>query len=311
MYPIQFESIYFKKIWGGNNLSKLRNKMLGDKIGESWDIACHKKAKSIVKNGIFKGSTLEELIKQYGPKLLGTKCLGYFPLLYKIIDTSQNLSIQVHPSDEFALKKEKELGKVESWYILNAQENSYIILGTIECNKEEFKKAINLKTIEKYLNKIYVKKNDFFYIPSGMVHGLSGGITLIEIQENSDITYRIFDYNRKRELHIDKALEVINFNLKPNLKEIIYDVKGKDFSRYNLCSNKCFIIDKYNIYTYIKECSNEETFCILTCIDGIGKIINNNISVAIKTGESVLIPATLGKYEIHGKCSLLKSYIPY
>lgn len=311
MYPIKFENIYYEKIWGGRDLESFRKKLPDGDIGESWDIACHPNGTGIVANGEFKGKNLKELIEQEGKALLGNSYNGEdFPLLVKLINSKDKLSVQVHPNDEYAKKYENSFGKTEAWYVVDAKPGSFLIVGTKDCNKETFKKAIEEGKTEDYLNKIEVKKGDSFLINSGLVHAICEGVIIAEIQQNSDITYRIYDYGRPREIHVEKSLEVIDFDLKAinsSKKEL---EKFDGYDKGILCKSEYFTIEKYIVDKEIEEESNEDKFFIFTCVDGEGEIISgNNFKEKIYKGDSILIPATLGKYTIKGKLTLLKSYV--
>lgn len=308
MYPIKFKDLYYEKIWGGDYFKSIRSNVPSGKIGESWDIACHKNGMSIVQNGRDKGLTLEELIKKYGEKLVGKKInKEEFPLLIKIITAQNELSVQVHPNDIYARKVENELGKNEAWYILDAKENASLIMGTKNCEKEKFKTSLKEGNIQKFLNKVKVKKGDFFFVESGMVHGINSGVTILEIQQSSDITYRVYDYKRGRELHVDKALDVINFSLSSK------NVKGmtKAYDNYNvtiLCKSQFFDVLKYDVISEVIESSDENRFYMFTCIERNGKIISKEGNLEVEYGDSFLIPASLGKYKLYGNFTLLKSY---
>ncbi len=214
MYPLKFENLYFEKVWGSRDLESFRENLPSGKIGESWDVSCHPHGVSVVSNGKYKGMKLDELIRQEGAKLLGTKIpTDKFPLLVKLLNTSDKLSVQVHPDDEYALKVEGEMGKTEVWYVVEANEGAKLILGTNGCTKKQFEMAIKEGNPEKYMNVVEVKKGDVYLIKSGLIHTMGEGLIIAEIQQNSDTTYRVYDYNRGRELHIEKALDVIDFNL--------------------------------------------------------------------------------------------------
>ena len=309
MYPIKFENLYYKKIWGGREFEKFRKNLPEGDIGESWDIACHKNGIGVVVNGVLKGMTFDNLINKYGHELVGTKVsTEKFPLLVKLINAKENLSVQVHPGNEYAKKYENEFGKTEAWYVLEAKPDSKIIVGTKDCDKETFEKAIKEGKCEDYLNIIDVKKGDCFLINSGLVHSLCKGLTIAEIQQNSDITYRVYDYGRPRELHVEKSLDVINFNIKVinfsnNIKE-----EFKGFSKIKLCDNEYFGMIKYDISEEWKDKSDKEKFFIITCVEGQGSIITKTTNDLITKGDSFLIPASLGRYLIKGKLELIKSY---
>jgi len=311
MYPIKFENLYYDKIWGGRNLAEFRNNLpLGD-IGESWDIACHPNGMSIVANGGLKGKRLDELIKEYDKELLGESFENCkFPLLVKLINSREKLSVQVHPNDEYANKVENSLGKTEAWYVIDSKPGAFLIIGTKGCSKEVFEKAIKEGKIEDYLNKIEVKKGDCFLINSGLVHAICEGVVIAEIQQNSDITYRIYDYGRPREVHIEKSLEVIDFDLKAiNASEnklVVYD----GYQKGVLCTSEFFTIEKYVVNERVQEESDINKFFIFTCVDGNGAITTaNGFKVDVFKGDSIMIPAKLGKYVIEGNLTLLKSYI--
>lgn len=311
MYPIKFENLYYEKIWGGRDFESFRENLPHGDIGESWDIACHHNGMSIVSNGYLKGKTFEELIKEYGTELLGESFENKeFPLLVKLINSKEKLSVQVHPSDEYAKRVENSLGKTEAWYVVDAKPGDSLIVGTKNCDKAIFEKAIREGKTEEYLNKIEVKKGDCFLINSGLVHAICEGVIIAEIQQSSDITYRIYDYGRPREIHVEKSMDVIDFNLKP------INASGKklvSFCGYEkgiLCASEYFTIEKYVVSSEVSENSDINKFFIFTCVDGKGTIISEDgTKMDILKGDSILIPAKLGKYTIQGELTLLKSYV--
>lgn len=308
MYPIRFENLYYEKIWGGRDLQDFRYNLPEGNIGESWDIACHPNGTGIVANGEFKGTSFSDLIKEYGHFLVGNKVsIEKLPLLVKLINSREKLSVQVHPGDEYAAKYEGDYGKTEAWYVVDAKPDATLIVGTKDCTKEQFEEAIKSGEVEKYLNKIEVKKGDCFLINSGLIHAICEGVIIAEIQQNSDVTYRVYDYGRPREIHVEKALAVTNFDLQcENLKgeEVAFDGYKKSL----LCENEYFGIEKLIIENSLTDKSNKEKFDILTCVDGEGIIEGNGYSEKIKMGDSYLIPATLGEYKVQGKLTVLKSY---
>lgn len=310
MYPIKFENLYYERIWGGKGLEKFRNNVPDGVIGESWDIACHKNGTGTVINGELKGKKFDEIIEEYGDKLLGRKMdLKEFPLLIKLITAADKLSVQVHPNDEYANRVEKDSGKTEAWYVVDAEEDACLIVGTKDCDKETFKKALENGELDKYLNKIPVKKGDFFYVQSGLVHAICEGVLIAEIQQSSDTTYRVYDYNRGREIHVEKALDVIDFSLEgKNSKGIT--INNDNYDKAYLCLSEYFTIQKYDIKTSVKEESDEERFYLFTCVEGDGVIKSSNGEEKISMGDSIFIPATLGEYELIGDFTLLKSYVP-
>ena len=310
MYPIKFENLYFEKIWGGRDLESFRDNMPSGNIGESWDVSCHENGTNIVSNGTFKGMTFDEIIDEYGTKLLGKNIRKEFPLLVKLINSNDKLSVQVHPGDEYAKRVENSKGKTEAWYVVDAKEGAQLIVGTKDCDREKFAKAIETGTTEEYINKIDVKKGDCFLINSGLVHAICEGVIIAEIQQNSDITYRIYDYGRPREIHVEKSLDVINFSLSAENIGGKSTEKFAGFEKVKLCENEYFTIEKYIISLEISEVSDKERFFIFTCVDGSGHMEDENKNIVdIKKGDSILIPADLGEYKISGNLTLLKSYV--
>lgn len=310
MYPLKFENIYYEKIWGSRDFEKFRDNVPEGSIGESWDVSCHSNGVSVIKNGVYKGMTLEELLKIKKVDLLGTKVNGdAFPLLIKLLNTSDKLSVQVHPSDRYALMNEGEMGKTEIWYVIEAKENSFIILGTNGCTKNEFKKAIKDGDPEKLMNRIEAKKGDVFYVKSGLIHTMGPGLIIAEIQQNSNTTYRVFDYNRGRKLHIEKALDVIDFNLRGKRSKGI-KIEYKKYHKTYYCLNEHFSLELYDVKDSFQETSEGERFYIYTCVEGQGKIEYNDGIEDIKMGDSIFIPAKMGDYKITGELKLLKSYVP-
>lgn len=311
MYPLKFQSLYFDKVWGGRDFALFRDNLPVGDIGESWDVACHKNGTSIVANGEFKGVSLYKLIKDKGSAVVGKKIsTDWFPLLVKLINAKESLSVQVHPNDEYAKVVENDMGKTEVWYVVEALKGANLIIGTKEgCTKEQFKKAIETGKLEPYMNKFDVKKGDVFFIKSGLIHAIGEGVVIAEIQQNSDTTYRVYDYDRGRELHIDKALDVVDLNL---IAEKSNGVKVEDdgFDKTYLCLCKDFSLERYDIKSEMTEVSDIERFFVFTCVEGSGEILYKEGMVKINYGDSVLIPASLGTYTFKGKMSLLKSYIP-
>lgn len=307
MYPIRFENLYYDKVWGGRDFETFRDNLPEGNIGETWDIACHPNGTGIVTNGRFKGMTINELIEKYNKEIFGNSIVdGEFPLLVKLINSNENLSVQVHPNDEYARKVENSYGKTEAWYVVDAKEGAELIVGTNGCTKEQFEEAIANGNVEDCLNRIKVKKGDAFLINSGLVHAICSGLVIAEIQQNSDITYRVYDYGRPREIHIEKSLDVIDFDSKPErLVEEYKEFNGYKYS--NLCKSDYFIIDKCIINSTFKTITNNERFTIITCVEGNGVINYNNGTEVIHKGDSLLIPATLGEYEINGDLEVLIS----
>lgn len=312
MYPLKFENLYFEKIWGGRDFEAFRSNLPDGNIGESWDVACHKNGTSIVANGEYKGKKLDELIKEKGTQLLGTKIeMNKFPLLIKLINSRDCLSVQVHPDDVYAVRFGEEQGKTEAWYVVEAFEGASIIAGTKEgCTRKQLEEAINENNLEPFMNRIFVNKGEVYFIKSGLIHAIGSGIIIAEIQQNSDITYRVYDYGRGRELHIDKALEVIDLKLRGERCIESSVIKREGFSKVLICSCKEFCLEIYDIENKMEECSDIERFFIFTVVEGEGEIVSKYGTEKVERGCSILIPANLGSYSLIGKMRLLKSYVP-
>lgn len=317
MYNIIFmEPIFKDYIWGGNKLKdELNKKSCYDKIAESWEISANKNGDCRILNKEFNNKTLSELFSDASIRqdVFGKKCLNMqeFPLIIKFIDANDNLSIQVHPDDIYAHKKGLSNGKNEMWYIMECDNNSQIISGfNTNISYNNLKNAINRNNIISYLNYIDVKKGDSIYIPSGTIHSILKGNLICEIQQNSDTTYRVYDWDRidkfgkMRKLHKEESLEVIDLKAVP---EIIHNNDNTGIN--NIICNEFFKVEKINCYDFFYDCSNLSSFYAMTVVGGSGCIRTESQEISIKMGESFLIPATLGDYRIEGKLKLLKSSI--
>lgn len=312
MYLLEFNEIAKEVIWGGNSLVSVYSKPFDKNktIGESWEICDLPNDNNIVSNGELKGKTLSYLVKEYGSELLGTKCKDdYFPLLIKLIDAKDKLSIQVHPDEEYANKRYNKHGKNEMWYVMETYGDAKLLIGLKEnISKEDLKNALNnSKNIENMFNYFDIKKGDAFYIPSGCIHAILGNAVIAEIQTPSDVTYRLYDWNRldkngkSRELHIEDSFNVIKdinaFNLKSDKKNSFKDEK---LEINTVFSNDFFKTEEYIINGTYSSKTNGESFEIIMVLDGKGYIESNIADNAIKlnAGKTVLIPASLGNYFI-------------
>lgn len=294
-YPLQLQPAVCEHIWGGTNLIDNYNKTT-DKtsLSESWEVSINSLFPSIIANGIYKGKTLKELIDEF-PEILG-KHSSNFSLLVKLINSKSLLSIQVHPDDIYALANEGELGKTEAWFVLDAEEGAFIYLGFKEnVTRQQFSDAITDGSVEKLLNKIEVKPGHSFVVEAGTVHAIGGGITLLEVQENSSITYRAYDYKRldingqMRELHIDKALQVTNLNKleTTHFKQFNTYLHGKMVRVIALCN----YFTSYYIHGGISFGFKEPA--TITVTGGEGCVISKGESINVIKGDSLFIPAGL------------------
>lgn len=322
MYPLKFKKTLVKKVWGGRKFNTVLNMELPDDnlYGESWEVSSHKGGLSYIENGEYAGKTLVEVIEQNKEEILGKEIVerfkGEFPLLIKYLDINDRLSVQVHPSDEYALRVEGEFGKSECWYVMEASEDATLILGIKEgITKEIFKEKVEKKDFTDLFNTIKVKKGDFINLLPGVVHAtLEGSILICEVQQNSDTTYRIYDFDRLvdgklRELHIDKALDVIDFkgDIQVTTSENRQKISLLGAMKEELVRGQYFNVDKYLIEGEFEDETNKN-FKILSILDGEGEIICDSDSYSIKKGDTYFIPAGL-KTVLKGKVEILKSYL--
>lgn len=300
-------------IWGGERLKNdfgFQSKL--DKVAEGWMLSCHKDGKNTVIGGEYDGQSLDDIIEKCGKeKIVGTRSLDfpYFPVLIKLIDAKDNLSIQVHPDNNYAQRVEGEFGKTEIWYVLDAADDAHLIYGfKNEITSDEFKEAIENNTLMDVLNSVNVKKGDLFFIEAGTVHAIGKGTLIAEIQQNSNSTYRVYDYGRvgadgkPRELHIKKAVDVSV--TKPPAYEIRPMGNPEDKGDYiSTLLTKCdlFTVYHYDVKNRISLNTDEKSFNHILVVDGCGKINGKNL----KKGDSFFVPANFGKYEIFGNCEII------
>jgi mannose-6-phosphate isomerase len=305
-------------LWGGTRLKEEYGKKIDlNPLAETWECSTHPDGASYVSNGEYKGQTLTEVLKLH-PEYLGTKVNGCeLPILVKFIDAKKDLSVQVHPSDEYALEHEHQNGKTEMWYVIDAEEGASLIYGfQHKVTKEILQSAIDGGTLDRHLQKIEVKKDDVFYIPAGTVHGIGAGILVAEIQENSNVTYRVYDYDRvdkngkKRELHFDKAVQVMDMNVAHEVKQEPRIVKYyPGCSRELLCRCKYFEVERIQITKGFAFPVTEASFQVLMCLDGYGQVetIDAELKpVRLVKGETAFIPAAIGKCLVIGDMTMLK-----
>jgi len=324
LYPLKFKPQFKEKIWGGQHLKEYLNKSLPEnkKIGESWEISGIQDNISVIENGYLQGNNLQELIEIYMGDILGDRIYKQFgiefPLLIKFIDANDILSIQVHPDDELARKRHNAFGKTEMWYIIEAEKDAELISGfSKKIDKETYLKHLESNKLPDILNYEKVQKGNVFFIPSGRVHAIGKGIVLAEIQQTSDVTYRIFDWNRKddqgnyRELHTDLALDAIDFNVYDNYKTP-YKIKPNKDSKILNCKYFNTNIIQFD-ETIEKDYNQLDSFVIYICLDGKFEIIYNETEkIHIEKGETILIPAVFEHLVLNPvvQSKLLEVYIP-
>ncbi len=306
LYPIKFEPILKERIWGGEKLIKtFKKKSIKSNIGESWEISDVEGDISVVANGILKGKSLRCLVKEFKAEFLGKKVYKQFgdefPILIKFIDAKTPLSIQVHPNNKLAKERHNSFGKNEMWYIMDCDEDANLIVGfNKEVSQNEYGKALADGTILEILNSEKIKTGDTFYIPTGRVHAIGAGTVLAEIQQTSDATYRIYDYERldastgkQRELHTDLALEAIDYKLYKNYKT---EYKLKENIASKLVHSPYFKTNIIQLNGVIeKDYTKLDSFVIYMCVDRSFDIEWANQSIHMNKGETILIPATVSQ----------------
>ena len=319
-YPIKFRPILQEKIWGGNKLRDILNKKTDkENVGESWEISGVKDFISEVSNGSEEGKKLTDLIKEYKAELMGEEIYKRFeddfPLLIKFIDAKTDLSVQLHPNDALAKQRHDSFGKTEMWYVMQADKGSKLNIGFNKTtNKEEYVNHLENKKILDILNFEEVDKGDSVFINTGKVHAIGGGILLAEIQQTSDITYRIYDWDRvdnegnSRELHTELALDAIDFEKKDDYKLEYEHVENQSSE---IASCEYFTTNYLPVKGKLtKNLSNLDSFVIYICVSGEAKITIGSNSEELKAGESVLIPANTNEVEISAESAeLLEVYI--
>ena len=322
LYPLKFKTIFKDKIWGGSKIKNIIGKDFSplSNCGETWEISGIKDNVSVVANGPLSGKDLVSLIDQYQDQLLGKRIFekfgNNFPLLIKFIDANDDLSIQVHPDDQLAQKRQAPFGKTEMWYILQADEDACLISGfNRKMNKETFSRYLADKNLEEILNREKVQTDDVFFLPSGRIHTIGKGILLVEIQQSSDLTYRVYDFNRKdaegntRELHIEKALDALDYKHYSHYKE---SYEKKKNQAIELVSCSYFTVNRLHLDKPLsRDFSDLDGFKIYVCMQGSCELKAGERSYEIKKGDSVLVPATWKKYQLEPQetTNMLESYV--
>lgn len=314
MSILKLEPFYKDYIWGGTKLIQdFEKSYQGERLAEAWKLSCHPSGPSKIVEGEGCGQTLSEYIQTCGKRVLGKHCeeIEDFPILIKLIDAADSLSIQVHPDNAYALEHEGEQGKTEMWYIVDCEEDAFIYYGFSEdITREELKVRIENSTILEVLNKVTVHKGDTFLIEAGTIHAIGKGILIAEIQQNSNLTYRVYDFDRRdekgngRELHIEKALDVTN------RKKMVYKKEGFP----HLSRSKYFSVDQiYLDGTYMKGIQGritEASFVSFLILDGTGTICVNGERMQYSKGDSLFIPAADAEYSVEGNGQMLFVTIP-
>ena len=305
-------------LWGGTRLREEYGKKIDvDPLAETWECSAHPDGPSVVAGGKYKGMTLDEVLRAH-PEYLGSKVRdGELPILVKFIDAKKDLSVQVHPDDEYAREHEGQNGKTEMWYVLDAEEGACLIYGfRHRVTGPILENAIKTGTLDRHLQKVEVHRGDVYYVPAGTVHGVGKGILLAEIQESSNVTYRVYDYDRtgkdgkKRELHFEKAVRVMDMEPAPDAGQAPRMVRYfPGCSRELLCRCRYFEAERVQVTKGFSFSVTENTFQVLVCPDGYGQVETMDADLKpmrFMKGETVFLPAGLGRCLVIGETILLK-----
>ena len=322
LYPLKFKTIYKDKIWGGQKIKTYLHKDFGalPNCGETWEISGVKSDVSVVDSGELAGRSLDELLETYKDELVGKKVYAHFgnifPLLVKFIDANEDLSIQVHPNDELAKKRHNSFGKTDMWYVIEADPGSTLIAGfNQELNEHIYLEKFNSGHLTDILNKEDVKAGDVFFLPAGRVHTIGKGLLIAEIQQTSDITYRIYDFDRlddkgnKRELHTEEALAAIDYKHYPEYKTT-YQPKKEETVKLVSCPYFTTNLLDFT-HSTSKDYSNLDSFAIHVCVEGEYMVKCDGASYPVKMGECILLPKTIDRVELEtvSGFKILESFI--
>ena len=301
--PLFLQSVMHEKIWGGTKLrDEFGYEIPSDKVGEYWAISAHPNGVSTVKNGRFAGQKLDNLYAEHR-ELFGDRSEPVFPLLTKILDANDWLSVQVHPDDAYGLKHEGELGKTECWYIIAADEGAEIIYGHNAKSKEELREQIESKNWDQLLTKVKVKAGDFFYVPSGTMHAIGSGILILETQQSSDTTYRVYDFDRKddagnlRELHLEKSIDVLNIGEPANSRPV--NLQVDNLSSTLLVANDFFAVYKWEL-TGQADFTKTADYTLNSVLNGQGQLTVDGQVYPIHMGDHFILPSDVASWKLEG-----------
>lgn len=314
MEPLFLKPLFMYRIWGGTTLrDKFNYEIPSENTGECWAISSHENGDCEITNGKFKGMTLSNLWSNH-KELFGNMPGDKFPLLTKILDANDNLSVQVHPDNEYAKENENgELGKTECWYIIDCDDDAEMIFGHNAKSKEELEYMISNNKWSDLLKRVKVNKGDFFYVPSGTIHALCKGTLVLETQQNSDTTYRVYDYDRvdsngnKRELHVDKSIAVTTVPHVENKSN--YNILENDnFKLTTFVSNEFFSVHKLDVFTEYSSIQ-DKSFELYSVIDGDGKLVSNSNEYSLNKGDNFILPNNFGEFKLIGNLQLIISHM--
>lgn len=309
--PLFLEPVMQEKIWGGRRLKdEFGYTIPSDKTGECWAISAHPNGVSTVKNGQFAGRGLDVLYQEQ-PELFGHPTSPVFPLLTKILDANDWLSVQVHPDDSYGLEHEGELGKMECWYILSAEEGAEIIYGHEAKTKEELRQMIESGRWDDLLTHVPVQKGDFFFVPSGTMHAIGKGITILETQQSSDTTYRVYDFDRRddnghlRELHIEKSIDVLTLGVPANSTPAKLTIG--DLTTTHLVSNPFFTVYKWDLLGNTEMTATSD-YLLVSVLDGQGELIVDGVVYPLVKGDHFILPKTVSDWALKGQLEMIASH---
>ena len=302
--PLFLQSVMQEKIWGGTKLrDEFGYEIPSDKVGEYWAISAHPHGVSTIKNGRFAGMGLDQLYAEHR-ELFGNSSDPVFPLLTKILDANDWLSVQVHPDNHYAMEHEGELGKTECWYVIAADEGAEIIYGHNAKSREELRQQIEKKEWDKLLTKVPVKAGDFFYVPSGTMHAIGSGILILETQQSSDTTYRVYDFDRKddegnlRELHLEKSIDVLNIGAPANSRPVT--VKADDLTSTLLVASDFFAVYKWEVSGKV-DIEKTAAYLLVSVLAGRGVLTVDGETYPIAKGDHFILPSDVEEWTFEGQ----------
>jgi len=308
VYPMKLTPVFKDYLWGGTNLKKIFSGMSGmDRIAESWVLSAHPEGVTVIGNGAYAGMGLGDFVKKNGPEILGSDAAsGELPLICKWIDAADNLSVQVHPDNGYALAYEGQTGKIEAWYVVDCEPGAEMYFGfNRKLSREEFEKRAKDGTIVEDLNRVSARPGEVCFIDSGVVHGIGKGMTVVEIGSNCNVTYRIYDYLRKddrgnpRQLHIKKAADVIRLDVR---EEVLFENNG-------VFDCRDFRMQKIELDGIMELNAGSESFHSLICVEGSFSLLSDGMESAAVKGASFFLPAGMGTYLLRGNAVLIKTTV--
>ncbi|MFF2446707.1 mannose-6-phosphate isomerase, class I [Neobacillus sp. NPDC058068] len=313
LQPLFLKPVFKERIWGGTALQKeFGYSIPTEHTGECWAISAHPNGPSVIENGPYAGQTLDKLWKDH-PELFGNPKEAVFPLLTKILDANMDLSVQVHPDDAYAKTHENgELGKTECWYIIDCKEGADMIFGHNAQTKEEFIQQTKDGKWDTLLRRVKIKPGDFFYVPSGTIHALCEGTLVLETQQSSDTTYRVYDYDRRdadgnlRDLHLEKAIDV---TAAPHHGSVtVPKIESKDNAVITtFVESTFFSVYKWDINGTLSFAS-DDTYLLVSIIKGEGSLVHQGKSYKLEKGRHIILPFGFGEFEVNGECELIVSH---